>query len=271
MDYERVVTYQFPNRILLVRVAASLVGAHFLVSFGEQYHFFELLLDPEYYTSLAGSFLIAFILLTIVHYINGKLDANYDWLENLYRRSLLQFLFGLAIPAIIAYLLAAVYFGIHGILILDTVYLQYDFPVVVILLVIVNLLYIMHYMYRRSKASDRLETVVKSDFLVHKAGKNILLPIEAIAYFFHHEGDNYVRTSEGEQFLVTQSLDQVQRLLPDKIFFRANRQVIVNRQACEYFEPIENGKLQLIVKPGYADRIIISQKRAKGFKEWTQS
>jgi len=270
MDSERVATYQFPYRILLVRVAASLLGAHFLVSFGEQYHLFELLLDPEYYTSLTGSFLIAFILLTIVHYINGKLDANYDWLENLYRRSLLQFFFGLVIPSIIAYLLAAVYFGIHGIFILDTVYLQYDFPVVVILLGIANLLYVMHYMYLRSKISDRLETVERSDFLVHKAGKNILLPIEVIAYFFHHEGDNYVRTLEGEQFLVTQSLDQVQSLLSGKKFFRANRQVIVNRQACEYFEPIENGKLQLIVQPGYADRIIISQKRAKGFREWME-
>ncbi|WP_363318516.1 LytTR family transcriptional regulator DNA-binding domain-containing protein [Algoriphagus sp.] len=54
-------------------------------------------------------------------------------------------------------------------------------------------------------------------------------------------------------------------------FFWANRQVMVNRHACEYFEPIGNGKLQLIVQPELANRIIISQKRAKGFKEWAES
>lgn len=271
MNSERSLTYESPYKLLLIRTVAALLGAHFLVSFGEEYHLFELLLDTEYYTSLAGSFVIAFILLTIVHVFSRKLDSKYDWLSRPYKRGILQIVFGLFLPSIFAYILAAAYFWTHGIFILDTVYLRYDFPVVVILLGVVNILYVMEYIFRKSKDIINSGASEKPDFLVHKAGKNFLLAVETIAYFYHQEGNNYVKTRDGEQYLISQTLDQLQIQLSECGFFRANRQVIVNRLACDCFETIENGKLQLFVQPDYPNKIVISQKRTKRFREWMEA
>jgi len=46
--------------------------------------------------------------------------------------------------------------------------------------------------------------------------------------------------------------------------------MIVNFRACRHFEPLEFGKLKLIVAPETKEPVIISQKRAKGFKEWIE-
>jgi hypothetical protein len=52
------------------------------------------------------------------------------------------------------------------------------------------------------------------------------------------------------------------------IFFRANRQVIINIRACQYFTNEENGKLALYLVPAFQGEVIISQKRATAFRDW---
>jgi DNA-binding LytR/AlgR family response regulator len=58
------------------------------------------------------------------------------------------------------------------------------------------------------------------------------------------------------------------RLLDESIFFRANRQFIINIKACHYFTNEENGKLALQLIPTHKEEVVISQKRASAFKEW---
>jgi len=264
---------------VIFRIILAAMAAHLIVSFGARENLFQLLLMWDYWRSFIYSFVIAFLLINLVYIPTVKLDKRYDWKQKTIQRIGLQTLFGLIIPSLIAFLLAAVYFRIFDMWILDTHYLQFDFPVIVLMLLLLNIYYLAFYFYRhwqyaenvnsmKDKQTEHASPKDKSIFIVQKGAKNIPLPIEGICYFYHDGDYNFVRTFEREDFLITQPLDEVQKQLPQQHFFRANRQIIVNFFACQHFEPLEFGKLELVVNPRPKEQIVISQKRAKAFKEW---
>lgn len=109
----------------------------------------------------------------------------------------------------------------------------------------------------------------KINILIAVSGnKNIPLPIEKIAYFY--KKGNYTRlvTFKSESYLLNHSLDELMNVLDTRRFFRANRQFIINLDACHYFTNEENGKLALSLMPEHDEEVIVSQKRAPAFKEW---
>lgn len=109
----------------------------------------------------------------------------------------------------------------------------------------------------------------KLKMLVAVSGnKNIPIPVEHIAYFFKSGNYLTLKTFQRDSYLLNHSLDELARLLDETIFFRANRQVIINKKACHFFTNEENGKLSLQLNPPHEEEVIISQKRAAGFKEW---
>ncbi len=109
----------------------------------------------------------------------------------------------------------------------------------------------------------------KIKILVAVSGnKNIPIPVEAIAYFYKDGNYTTLKTFHSETYLLNHSLDELIKLLEETLFFRANRQFIINLKACHYFTNEENGKLAVHLVPGYEDEVVISQKRAPAFKEW---
>lgn len=109
----------------------------------------------------------------------------------------------------------------------------------------------------------------KIKILVAVSGnKNIPIPVETIAYFYKDGNYTTLKTFQAETYLLNHSLDELMKLLEDTLFFRANRQFIINLKACHYFTNEDNGKLEVNLIPAYDDGVIISQKRAPAFKEW---
>src|SRR5690606_34994989 len=92
---------------LLFRLIISVLAAHGIVSFGEPQSLWELLLMPVYYVSVLVSFLIAFVLISVVRLLTLRLDRYLDWMESPFRRAVLQLSLGVLFPAILAFLLAA--------------------------------------------------------------------------------------------------------------------------------------------------------------------
>jgi hypothetical protein len=112
-------------------------------------------------------------------------------------------------------------------------------------------------------------TTAKIKILVAVSGnKNIPIPVEQIAYFYKDGNYSSLKTFQSETYLLNHSLDELMKLLDDGLFFRANRQFIINLKACHFFTNEENGKLAIHLVPEHDDEVIISQKRAPGFKEW---
>ena len=257
------------------RIIIALAAAHIIVSFGVKESIFQLLLMWGYYRSVGFSFLIAFLLVTLVYFVTKILDKHYDWKNYTAERIGLQITFGLILPAVAAFLLATLYFGLFGMKILNTGYLRFDFPVIVIMLLLLNVYYLAFYFYRQwqfieDKTTKGGKQKGKAVFVVHQGAKNIPLSVDTICYFYHDGTYNFARTFDRQDFLISQPLDEMQLQLQDKQFFRVNRQMIVNFTACKHFEPLEFGRLELFVTPTAKEPIIISQKRTKLFKEWIE-
>lgn len=257
-------------RDLPVRIIVSLVAAHFIVSFGIDKSFFEFLLLADYYKSVAGSFAIAFALFTLVRTVTLQLDRRFSWLEKSLQRALMQVLFGLVFIAVAAFLLAAVYFSFYGINILKTGYLKYDFPVICLFILLLNVYYFAYYLVQQLRRKDEpaAAATYAEVIVVNKGTDNVPVRVDQIAYIFHEGQHNLVRLNDGTDFLFPQTLDDIEASLNPVDFFRINRQMIARFEACKSFQNIENGKLELKPVPAFKSRVVISQKRAPEFKKW---
>ena len=262
-----------------LRVIASVLAAHFIVMYGETVSLFQELFDPLYYFAMSYSIAIAFTLISFVRYVYLKLDRRFDWRKKPVERSALQILVGLVLPGILAFLMATTYFLFRGMNILKTLYLRFDYPVILILLLFLNLYYLAYYFYEQMRIAERAilnspitidesEDGSKKNFLVNQGFKSIPIPLDEIAYFYREGDYNFLRTNRGDDYTIAEPLDEVQQHLGMQNFFRANRQMLVSRKACKHFESLPFNKLQLIIEPPYKTQTIISQKRNKGFKEW---
>lgn len=108
----------------------------------------------------------------------------------------------------------------------------------------------------------------KSRFMV-KSGQSIkTIPSEKVAYFLAEEGVVLLVTFEGKRFVVNYTLDQLEDLLDLQVFFRANRQLIINIRAVKEVSPYFKGRLHLTLEPSLAGDQIISSSKASVFKEW---
>ncbi len=262
-----------------LRLVASIVATHIIIVYGESRSTFEMLLMPAYYYAFIGSFIIALILFWAVREIVIRLDKNFDWLEMPVYRIGLQTFFGFIVPGLLAFLLAALYFRIRGHNILHTSYLRYDFQFILLQILLINFYYVTFYFYGRwrqakslidkiGKSTPVADTAFAQTFQVIKGAKNVLLPIDEIAYCYRKEESNFLRTINGEDFFINQSLDEVQQQLPETRFFRINRQLIAHRQTCKSFDLLSYGKLKVALQPAFNEEVIVSQKRALAFKTW---
>lgn len=266
---------------LYFRFIAALLAAHCIVAFGDKETLFQLLLDKYYYMALGSSFVIALVLVTIVNLITRKLDKHYDWKVYPIERTGLQILAGLVFPAVVALLLAALYFKLNGLDIFKTLYFQIDFPVIVGMILLFNIYYLAYYFYlqmrlaeKAAKTLDGAENAIlnraesKEVIIASRGAKNIPIPVNKISYIYHLDQYNFIKTSDNEDFLIAEPLDIIQQQLSPKQFFRVNRQMLVNFNACSHFENIEHQKLRLYVIPEAKVPIVVSQKKAKEFKGW---
>jgi hypothetical protein len=264
---------------LWLRIISSVLAAHFIVVYGVEKTLFQILLTPIYYVAMAASVAIAFTLISFVRWVSLRLSKNFDWIDKPMQRTGLQLLLGWIAPGILAFLMAFIYFSLRGMHILDTLYLRFDYPIILLLILLLNLYYLAYYFYERMRfaenavvnspiGQEEINGETRQTFLINQGAKSIPIPITDIAYFFREGAYNFLRTFNGDDYAVMQSLDEVQAVLSVADFFRANRQMLVSRKACKHFETLSYNKLELFLEPHYKLSVVISQKRNKPFREW---
>ncbi|MEZ4893734.1 MAG: LytTR family DNA-binding domain-containing protein [Saprospiraceae bacterium] len=99
--------------------------------------------------------------------------------------------------------------------------------------------------------------------------RNNWVPVSTQTSPCFSENLNYLYTFSGDRYLVDNTtLDEVEELLDPKIFYRANRQFIVNIEAIKQVKPMENQKLILYLKTTPQMEVDISREKAPAFKKW---
>jgi DNA-binding LytR/AlgR family response regulator len=109
----------------------------------------------------------------------------------------------------------------------------------------------------------------KTRFIVKKGLENISLRLEDIVFFFTENKIVYVVDKWNKKYIADKNLGELEEDLDNTIFFRANRQYIVNINYIKGFKSYEKVKLQVDLNlPELNYCIIISQETAPAFRKW---
>src|SRR5215831_14893358 len=109
----------------------------------------------------------------------------------------------------------------------------------------------------------------KTRLIVKKGLESISLRLEDIVLFFTENKIVYVVDQWGKKYLIDRNLGELEEDLDNNIFFRANRQYIVNINFIKGFKSYEKVKLQVdLAIPELNYCIIISQETAPAFRKW---
>lgn len=111
----------------------------------------------------------------------------------------------------------------------------------------------------------------KTTFLVPHRDELIPLKTENIAYFRIDTGVVKAITNENTSFAIEDKLEDIEEELDDSLFYRANRQFIIGKDAVVNLKTYFNGKLIVVVNPVCDERIVVSKAKAAEFKDWLGS
>ncbi|HSR40386.1 MAG TPA: LytTR family DNA-binding domain-containing protein [Phnomibacter sp.] len=108
----------------------------------------------------------------------------------------------------------------------------------------------------------------KERFII--SNNNKLIPVEAkdIALIYR-DTLNYFFRFDGDKLIYDYSpLEEIEEVLDPDMFFRANRQTIVNINAIQVLKPYGNQKLMVHLKPPLKMEIDVSREKAPLLRKW---
>lgn len=96
--------------------------------------------------------------------------------------------------------------------------------------------------------------------------RSLLLP--QVAYFYVVEKVLLLRTFDNENFTYDYSLDKLETMLDPEMFFRVNRQYIVNFGAIKNMHLMSNRSIKIELTPKPDQDVLVSIQRLADFKDW---
>lgn len=250
----------------LYRIGLALGIAVFFTLYGEGISIFEAVLYPSFYPAVLGSAVIAFLLISFVHYVTIRLDNTIGWVHNMFKRFCLQLFMGFALPCIMAYYLACLYFITMGTRMQERDYLVFDYPLVVIFLALLNCYYYFGYTinYLRGNVQHLGTLLAAKDGDTN--GRLIGLPevlitfntqqirldaTQEVAYFYSNNG-SWIKTKQGSNYSYHMPLSDIEAKFCGQHFLRISRNCIINRDIIDRYLPGErNGTYIIHVKNEY--------------------
>jgi len=111
----------------------------------------------------------------------------------------------------------------------------------------------------------------KSRFMVKVGEKIRSIPVEDIKAFYSFEKATYLHTSSNRDYIIDYSLDELQLLLDEVLFFRINRKYIVSLEACSHIYAWSNSRLKLDIEGINDQKVVVAREKVQEFKQWLDS
>jgi DNA-binding LytR/AlgR family response regulator len=115
------------------------------------------------------------------------------------------------------------------------------------------------------------ENTGKRSFLVFKNNKYTTIPTESIAYFYIKYDAPAIMTFDKVEYPITQSLDEVTKLLSPSQFFRVNRQYLLNFSAIKEAEHYFSRKLLLKLSVPTEEKLLVGKEKVTAFLNWLEN
>lgn len=111
----------------------------------------------------------------------------------------------------------------------------------------------------------------KKSFLVYKNTKYFTIATENIACFYIKYDAPVIVCFDRQEFAVNYSLEQIQHLLPEKQFYRVNRQYLINFNAVKEVEHYFARKLLVNLAITLKEKVLVSKEKATSFLRWLEN
>lgn len=108
----------------------------------------------------------------------------------------------------------------------------------------------------------------KTRFLVKNGEQLIPMVQDQVAYFYTANELSCLVGSDGRQYLVDYTLEELEALIDPRLFFRLNRQFIAQLTAIQKIHMYFNGKLKVELRPEAPREVLVSREKASAFKAW---
>lgn len=118
------------------------------------------------------------------------------------------------------------------------------------------------------KITQQLKYAYKTSLLVEQGAKIIPVQVKDIAYFYLEDADIKIVTLRNQRYSMTTTLDELERILDPEIFYRANRQFIINRLSIVNAERYFSRKLVVKLSTETSEAVIVSKAKASDFLRW---
>lgn len=249
-----------------LRVGIAMIVSFFIVLHGRWLEVLDALVAPSFYLAFGVSFSITLLLLWYVHSVNRLLDRYFPWdritsgrlLLRVYKyvlRGVLQLFLGVVIPAGVDLLLVGTYLNAIGEDMRTNGFLQFDFPVIVFFLLIMNGFYILVIgLLKEPKAieSEKPEPTEETIMVTH-AGTCVQLHIESDILYCSRIGKRVaIYTQDGNIYYSTDSLSTLHETYRGAGLMLINRSTLFNMAvALGYKRGLRRDTLQIIIKEDY--------------------
>lgn len=107
----------------------------------------------------------------------------------------------------------------------------------------------------------------KNRFLVKAGQKFSYKNTEDVASFYTSDGIHYLNTFTGRKFQIDKTIEEVEGLIDPSLFFRINRQCLINIKAVKSVEQ-EYRRLLIHTDPIMEEDQFVSRQRSQAFKNW---
>lgn len=108
----------------------------------------------------------------------------------------------------------------------------------------------------------------KERFLISYGNKIKSINVKDIAYFYYEDRITFLVSHDNQRYTVDYSLEKLASILNPKLFFRINRQFMVNINCIAQIKKYSTTRLKLAINPEPDTEVFVSIDKYSKFKEW---
>jgi two-component system, LytTR family, response regulator LytT len=114
----------------------------------------------------------------------------------------------------------------------------------------------------------RIQNQYQKKFLIESGNTIHSFADLDIAYFMVQNRHVFLILNNGQHLICNATMDALEQRLDPALFFRINRQFIVNRNSIHKMTTETRGRVRIEMQPASKDEMIVSIDRANAFKDW---
>jgi two-component system, LytTR family, response regulator LytT len=113
-----------------------------------------------------------------------------------------------------------------------------------------------------------IDRTYKKRFTIKMGQQLKMINIEEVECFYSENKGTYLHTLDNRDYLLDNTLEQLETELDPKDFYRVSRKFIIPMKAIKEIQLHSNSRLKVILPTYKDDEVIVARERVNDFKEW---